>query len=902
MERQRKKTEKEELLKKKKEERGKKKNISTRRLPQRATRSKKKVLSSSSSESEQWEPSDDDFEIVEEHPEITRELETSTAENISPVTPIVLMDCGAVNTPAEPVLVTQSTLERSPQLAHEPIEYVEGDDLLVNSTFDLDGLDIDPQEFTALQREEGPIALVQHSEYELEANTEKTPDCKEQGRNYEKEQQISTAAHNEDERKALPKASVQDSTEHLGIEAMKETRISEEDGERDGPHELPPAHDYEVEALEDRKEETVELIKEGSFIVAKHYNKNGDAVMFGWSAASRPPHVVFILADDMGWNDVGFHGSDQIPTPNIDALAFNGLILNQHYTPALCTPSRAALLTGKYPIHTGMQHLVILESEPWGLGLQEKLLPEMLSQAGYRSHAVGKWHLGFYRKEYTPTFRGFDSHYGYWQGFHDYYNHSVRATYEPYDGYDMRRDLEVDWSAMGEYSTDLFTREAVKIVEDHDARSPLLLYLAHLAPHTGNMRDPFQAPDDVVAKFSHIRDPERRTYAAMVSKLDESVGEVVAALRRKHMLENSVIVFMSDNGAPTHGIHSNRGSNFPFRGIKNSAWEGGNRVAAAVWSPLIKKPKRVANQMMHMVDWLPTFYSLAGFNASDLNVDGVDMWRSLSEDKPSPRKEVLYNIDDVGNPYAAIRRGDWKYVSGSATGNRNNGWYGESGSDSKIGYHPEDVLMSKAGVAISAYIIKQQIQHKIRTESEANSVLDEEEAPPRLLDTEEMLRLRRQAVVECGVSNATDNTDCNPQESPCLFNLRQDPCEKVNLASFNRMILLNLEERVRRFRSTMLKARNVQSDVTADPGLWNKTWSCWQDEMEEQNLFIFRDLPGTLAAFLYTTLAFIVIVVLLVFYPKLIPTASIEPKKSKIMSVFALYGGQVVQDDKKPSS
>ncbi|KAF6211604.1 hypothetical protein GE061_012117 [Apolygus lucorum] len=273
------KTEKKELQKKKKEERGKKKNISTRRLPQHATRSKKKVLSSSSSESEQWEPSDDDFEIVEEHPEITRELETSTAENISSVTPIVLMDCGAVNTPAEPVLVTQSTLEQSPQLAHEPIEYVEGDDLLVNSIFDLDGLDIDPQEFTALQREEGPIALVQHSEYELEANTEKTPDCKEQGRNYEKEQQISTAAHNEDARKALPKASVQDSTEHLGIEALKETRISEEDGGSDGPHEVPPAHDYEVEALEDRKEETVELIKEGSFIVAKHYNKNGDAVM-----------------------------------------------------------------------------------------------------------------------------------------------------------------------------------------------------------------------------------------------------------------------------------------------------------------------------------------------------------------------------------------------------------------------------------------------------------------------------------------------------------------------------------------------------------------------------------------------------------------------------------------------
>ncbi|CAB0000909.1 unnamed protein product [Nesidiocoris tenuis] len=634
------------------------------------------------------------------------------------------------------------------------------------------------------------------------------------------------------------------------------------------------------------------------------------------TGSRQPPHVIFILADDMGWNDVGFHGSDQIPTPNIDALAFNGLILNQHYTPALCTPSRAALLTGKYPIHTAKPatRATRLENGIWA--------------------STGK--------NTPPTFRGFDSHFGYWQGFHDYYNHSVKATYEPYDGYDMRRGLDVDWSSHGQYSTDLFTSEAVRIVESHDTKNPLFLYLAHLAPHTGNMRDPFQAPDETVAKFAHIQDPERRTYAAMVSKLDDSVGEVVAALRKRGMLDNSVIVFMSDNGAPTHGIHSNRGSNYPFRGIKNSAWEGGNRVAAALWSPLIKKPKRIADQMMHMVDWVPTLYSLAGLNTTDLNVDGVNVWDALSEDKPSPRKEILYNIDDVGNPYAAIRRGDWKYVTGSATGERNNGWYGESGENSGLTYRTEDVLMSRAGVAISAYVIKRQIQHRIA--SEQNEVT-EVDAPPTLLDAMEIHKLRQRATVGCGSLNETESEHCNSLESPCLFNLKRDPCERVNLASKNRMILLNLEERIRRYnflitrlsncggstclflnkhfgsipplisngysrfkipesiqslvpltpkfstsryRSTMLKARNVPSDVTADPALWNNTWLCWQDEMERQNVLwdALSDIPTTVAALIYTAVAFLSCLALLLLYPKWTWVSVMEQEKT--VAVFTL--------------
>ncbi|XP_014280413.1 arylsulfatase B [Halyomorpha halys] len=615
------------------------------------------------------------------------------------------------------------------------------------------------------------------------------------------------------------------------------------------------------------------------------------------SAARQPPNIVLILADDMGWNDVGFHGSDQIPTPNLDALAYNGVILNQHYSPALCTPSRAALLTGKYPIHTGMQHLVILESEPWGLGLGETLLPEVLAQAGYVSHAVGKWHLGFYKSQYTPTKRGFNSHYGYWQGFHDYYNHSVRATYEPYDGYDMRRNLETDWSAMGKYSTDLFTDESVRLIKEHDTSVPMFLYLAHLAPHTGNMRDPFQAPDDVVAKFSHIQDPERRVYAAMVAKLDESVGEVVAALKEKDMLENSVIVFMSDNGAPTHGIHSNRGSNHPLRGIKNSAWEGGNRGIAAIWSPLLNKQQRVSNQMMYITDWLPTISSIAGIDPKTLgNIDGYDMWEAISENKDSPRKEFLYNIDDVANPYGALRKGDWKYVTGSATGERNNGWYGEIGRGLDIGYDTREILLSKTGVAISSYIIKKQIQQKIKKSPFMNNVEDEkEEKEWILLNESTMLKLRQEAEVICN-SNHTE-VECNPLREPCLFNVVDDPCEKANLAHEYPHMLHSLEKTLQRYRKSMIKARNVDSDSRADPELWNNTWACWYDEIEKIEEITL--MQNYLTRFLYGSAAVLFLIGVLLIFTK---NFTLNKKTStKTISIFTLYRSTKEQNIKDKS-
>ncbi|XP_049779761.1 arylsulfatase B-like [Schistocerca cancellata] len=527
-------------------------------------------------------------------------------------------------------------------------------------------------------------------------------------------------------------------------------------------------------------------------------------LMFGMSlvAAAQPlerPHIVFILADDLGWNDVGFHGSDEIPTPNIDALAYHGVILNRHYVQPLCTPSRAALLTGKYPVHNGMQHLVILEPEPWGLPLHETLLPQRLRGLGYATHAVGKWHLGFYRREYTPTYRGFDAHFGFWNGFQDYYDHTVQASFSPFRGYDMRRGLEVDYDSAGRYSTDAFSEEAERVIARHDASRPLFLYLSHLAPHAGNPAQPLQPPPAPLPDLRHIGDPARRAYAAMVWRLDESVGRVVSALERRGLLENSLLVFASDNGAATSGVHANHGSNWPLRGMKGTPWEGGVRGVAAVWSPRLKP--RVSRQLMHITDWMPTLYSAAGGDVRSLGrLDGVDMWPSLLRGgTSSPRRHVLINIDDREG-YAALRVGNLKYVNGSAFLGFLDGWEGSPGRRGH--YNVTSVHLSPAWRALSRYT-------KVTEETVAAA--------------------RSAALVECPGDDG-EAVECDPLVEPCLFDVEADPCERRNLyRGPDGRFGPRFEEVLDLYRRTARQPLNVDADDNADPARWNNTWTTWGD-------------------------------------------------------------------------
>ncbi|XP_054266980.1 arylsulfatase B-like [Macrosteles quadrilineatus] len=527
------------------------------------------------------------------------------------------------------------------------------------------------------------------------------------------------------------------------------------------------------------------------------------------------PHIIIFMADDMGWNDVSFHGSDQILTPNIDRLAYDGVILHHHYAQPLCTPSRAAFLTGRYPLHTGMQHGVILEPEPWGLPLDYKLLPQHLNTLGYTSHAVGKWHLGYFQKQYTPTYRGFSSHYGFYNGYQDYYKHTVQASFTNFEGYDMRFNDTVTWEGVGRYSTDLYTERAADIITQHNTSRPLFLYLAHLAPHAGNYDEPLQAPADHVDRHKHIADRERRVYAGMVSKLDESVGKVVGALSAAGMLQDSILVFLSDNGAATNGLHVNHGSNWPLKGEKGTLWEGGIRTVSFVWSPLIKDNQRVYNNLFHISDWLPTLYSAAGGDVADLGeIDGADHWLGLMSGTrlPLPRHEILHNADEKTG-LASLRVGPLKYINGTHLLGFLDIW---SGKDTKYQIPIETYVSQVLGSDVANHL------SKIQSVKNTTLTID------KIKNTRSMLKV----VCKNKIKNKKNKTDlCD--KTPCIFNVHKDPCEQENIYIVvkDTGIVKDFENRLQRQNRNAVKPQNKPLDIKANPDLHNHTWISWQDVM-----------------------------------------------------------------------
>ena len=366
-------------------------------------------------------------------------------------------------------------------------------------------------------------------------------------------------------------------------------------------------------------------------------------------AAEVRPNILFILADDLGYADVGFTGGKDIKTPNVDRLAEAGARLEQFYVQPVCSPTRASLMTGRYPMRYGLQVGVIRPWENRGLPLEERMLPQALKDAGYTTAIVGKWHLGCFQRAYLPTSRGFEHQYGHYSGAIDYFKHDRDG------GFDWHRDDRVCRDEG--YSTHLVAREAERLIREQPADKPFFLYVPFNAVHA-----PHQVPEKYCEPYSGLREP-RRTYAGMVAAMDEAIGAILAALETRGLRTNTLIFFSSDNGGPNPGRVT---SNGPLRAGKGTVYEGGTRVCACVaWQGRIKPGSSIA-QPLHMVDWYPTLLRLAGASLEQkLPLDGRDMLPVLTQGKPSPHEEILLNTSPRAG---ALRVGDWKLVINGSTG------------------------------------------------------------------------------------------------------------------------------------------------------------------------------------------------------------------------------------------
>ncbi len=389
------------------------------------------------------------------------------------------------------------------------------------------------------------------------------------------------------------------------------------------------------------------------------------------------PNILVILADDMGWRDVSYHGSE-IKTPHIDRIAAEGVELDRFYVQPTCSPTRSGLMTGKSPIRLGVIR-PIAKIDETGLPMEETLLPEQLARLGYQSLMVGKWHLGHHTPDQFPQARGFEHFYGHVTGGIGYWDHNHGGGH--------------DWQRNGEtlreegYATQLIANEAIRVLKGRDKSRPTFLYLAFNAPHLPN-----EALEEDLEKYSEIPEGKRRIHAAMVDRLDQEIGRVLGALEEEGMLENTIVFFSSDNGGITDdsspdsfqsasnfllrifdrpipfegleflvaNVKDGGSDNTPLPGGKGMVTEGGARVPAAIWWPGHLEG-RTHEGFMTISDVLPTLLEAIGErDAIPDDLDGASQWSAL-------RGEASTAIPDYvthGLQGMAFYRAPWKLVLG----------------------------------------------------------------------------------------------------------------------------------------------------------------------------------------------------------------------------------------------
>jgi arylsulfatase A-like enzyme len=377
------------------------------------------------------------------------------------------------------------------------------------------------------------------------------------------------------------------------------------------------------------------------------------------SAATRRPNIIVILADDLGFADVGFQGCKDFSTPYIDRIARAGIrFTNACVSHPFCSPTRAGLMTGRYQHRFGHENNPIYNprDEVAGLPTSEITLANVLSDAGYATGQIGKWHLGAAPK-FHPLKRGFKEQFGFLGGGHDYF----KAETDNPDAREYMIPIERDGKPVqeSEYLTDAFSREAAAFVRRHD-KDPFFLYLAYNSPHT-----PLQAPKEYLERVGSIEDPIRRSYAAMICAMDDGIGRLLATLEVLKLENDTLIFFLSDNGGPTPVTHAD---NRPYRGVKGQVYEGGIHVPFVMkWKGKLPEGETYGSPIISL-DIFPTAAAVAGARVpTDRPIDGVNLMPHITGKASAPPHDKLYWRTGGGQSFA-VRQGNWKLVKiGSRT-------------------------------------------------------------------------------------------------------------------------------------------------------------------------------------------------------------------------------------------
>ncbi len=402
----------------------------------------------------------------------------------------------------------------------------------------------------------------------------------------------------------------------------------------------------------------------------------GFASLFALPALSdERPNIIVMVADDLGWADVGYHGNTEIDTPSLDQLAAEGAQLDRFYTTPICSPTRAALMTGRDPIRLGVAYATIMPWQNNGVHTEETFMPEIFQAAGYQTAMVGKWHLGHSQQVFHPNARGFEHFYG--------HLHTEVGFFPPFGnlgGKDFQRNGEsIDEDG---YETYLLANEASRYIQERDKSKPFFMYLPFIAPHT-----PHDAPDDLKKKYADLKDNRkparsamtdntrrmgklmmqpsaRPMYAAVVEGMDRAIGNVLATLDKEGIADNTIVLFFSDNGGAAYAYGG--ADNYPLRGGKGETFEGGIRVVASMRWPGKIKPGGKVDSIISVMDVLPTLAKAAGIEAkTTFELDGRDMLPAITDNVPIPREDYLFFISEtpIRNQHkATVFNDEWKLV------------------------------------------------------------------------------------------------------------------------------------------------------------------------------------------------------------------------------------------------